>query len=146
MNLELVHNETTFMPFSSGLLSCASPGRLSDAGDLLCAHSALLIPVARVRRRRRVHRIWDDVEMVGEDERTGEGDNGSEDQDEDEEMDPENEEEDEYVPSTTRPSNALRQDDYLPDHLFKSALSHAGKKLSPSTTSPPSAEDSPPRK
>ena len=54
----------------------------------------------------------DNVELDGEDEGIGTGEGGSDDEDEDE---------DEDAPST-RPSGAPRKGDYLPGHLFKSAI------------------------
>ncbi|PIL26991.1 hypothetical protein GSI_10130 [Ganoderma sinense ZZ0214-1] len=111
----------------------------------------------------------DDVGMDGEDEEiSDEGDgsegedededeelleeeqsDGDEDGDEDEEMgfEDEDEDEDENVPSTN-PSGVSRKDDYLPDHLFKSAFSHTGKKIvfDDDDDPLPAAEASPPRK
>ncbi|KAM5543965.1 hypothetical protein V8D89_002582 [Ganoderma adspersum] len=104
----------------------------------------------------------DDVEMGGEDEEmsgedeemSGSGD-GSEDEDEDEEFldEDEDEDEDEEVESgdedapSTRPTSAPRKDDYLPDHLFKTALSHPSKKIVFYDDAPLSSAEAPrPRK
>ncbi|PIL24116.1 hypothetical protein GSI_13868 [Ganoderma sinense ZZ0214-1] len=112
----------------------------------------------------------EDVEMDGEDEEMSDEEDGSEDEDEDEDEDEESleegqsdgdadedgdeemgsededEDEDESVPSA-RPSNASQKGDYLPDHLFKSAFSHAGKKIVFDDDDPlPVVDASPPRK
>ncbi|KAM5543973.1 hypothetical protein V8D89_002590 [Ganoderma adspersum] len=102
----------------------------------------------------------DSVDMDGEDEEMSDEEDGSEDEDEDEdedlldegqsggdedeEMGSEDEDED---ASSTRPLSAPRKDDYLPDHLFKSALSHAGTKIVFDDDVPlPSTDTSAPRK
>ncbi|KAI1792326.1 hypothetical protein LXA43DRAFT_1007632 [Ganoderma leucocontextum] len=88
--------------------------------------------------------LEDDVEMDGEDEEMGDEDEemGSADEDEDDD----GEEEDQDGP-LTKPSSTSRKGDYLPDHLFKSALSHIGKKIVFDDDAPLlSPKDSPPRK
>nr|VWP00078.1 MARTX [Ganoderma boninense] len=77
-----------------------------------------------------------------------EGSGGSEDEDEDEEMGSEDEDEDEDEGvSSTKPSSSPQKDDYLPDHLFKTAFSRTGKKIVFDDDDPlPVPEASPPRK
>ncbi|PIL26997.1 hypothetical protein GSI_10136 [Ganoderma sinense ZZ0214-1] len=77
----------------------------------------------------------EDEELLEEGRSDGDGDededgDGDEYEDEDEEMESEDEaeDEDEGVPPK-RPPSASRNGDYLPDHLFKSAFSHTGKKI-----------------